>query len=168
MQEGLDEADLRILAVLQEDSSLSAAEMAKRVGLSQSPCWRRIQRLKDEGFIKREVAIVDRKKLGLNAHIFARVKLSAHGHAQLAEFSRAVHSFPEVLECYVLMGEVDFLLRIVAKDVEAYERFFFEHLSQLPGVQEINSTVALSEIKSSTALPLPGRKQKPKQRGKGD
>ena len=151
-----------------ENSSLSAAEMAKRVGLSQSPCWRRIQRLKDEGFIKREVAIVDRKKLGLNAHIFARVKLSAHGHAQLAEFSRAVHSFPEVLECYVLMGEVDFLLRIVAKDVEAYERFFFEHLSQLPGVQEINSTVALSEIKSSTALPLPGRKQKPKQRGKGD
>ena len=151
-----------------ENSSLSAAEMAKRVGLSQSPWWRRIQRLKDEGFIKREVAIVDRKKLGLNAHIFARVKLSAHGHAQLAEFSRAVHSFPEVLECYVLMGEADFLLRIVAKDVEAYERFFFEHLSQLPGVQEINSTVALSEIKSSTALPLPGRKQKPKQRGKGD
>jgi Lrp/AsnC family transcriptional regulator len=166
MQSELDEADLRILAVLQEDSSLSAAEMAKRVGLSQSPCWRRIQRLKDDGYIKREVAIVDRKKLGLNAHVFARVKLSAHGHTQLAEFSRAVQSFPEVLECYVLMGEVDFLLRVVTEDVESYERFFFEHLSQLPGVQEINSTVALSEIKSSTALPLPGRKQKTKQRRK--
>lgn len=167
MLDELDEADLRLLAVLQEDSSLSAAELAKRVGLSQSPCWRRIQRLKDEGYIKREVAIVDRKKLGLNAHIFARVKLSAHGHAQLAEFSRAVQSFPEVLECYVLMGEVDFLLRVVTKDVEAYERFFFEHLSQLPGVQEINSTVALSEIKSSTAVPLPRRKQKPKPRRQG-
>ena len=164
MQEDLDEADLKILDVLQEDSSLSAAEMAQRVGLSQSPCWRRIQRLKEDGYIKREVAILDRKKLGLNAHVFARVKLSAHGHAQLAEFTRAVRSFPEVLECYVLMGEVDFLLRVVAEDVEAYERFFFEHLSQLPGVQEINSTVALSEIKSSTALPLPGRKQKAKQR----
>jgi Lrp/AsnC family transcriptional regulator len=166
MQEDLDEADLKILDVLQEDSSLSAAEMAQRVGLSQSPCWRRIQRLKEDGYIKREVAILDRKKLGLNAHVFARVKLSAHGHAQLAEFTRAVQSFPQVLECYVLMGEVDFLLRVVAEDVEAYERFFFEHLSQLPGVQEINSTVALSEIKSSTALPLPGRKQKAKQRRK--
>jgi Lrp/AsnC family transcriptional regulator len=159
MQEELDLSDLRILAVMQEDSSLSAAEMAQRVGLSQSPCWRRIQRLKDEGYIKHEVAILDRKKLGLNAHIFARVKLSAHGHAQLSEFSKAVQSFPEVLECYVLIGEMDFLLRIVTKDVEAYERFFFERLSQLPGVQEINSTVALSEIKSSTALPLPYQKQ---------
>lgn len=159
MQEELDLSDLRILAVMQEDSSLSAAEMAQRVGLSQSPCWRRIQRLKDEGYIKHEVAILDRKKLGLNAHIFARVKLSAHGHAQLSEFSKAVQSFPEVLECYVLIGEVDFLLRIVTKDVEAYERFFFERLSQLPGVREINSTVALSEIKSSTALPLPYQKQ---------
>jgi Lrp/AsnC family transcriptional regulator len=156
MQPELDSVDLRILAVLQEDNSLSAAELADKVGLSQSPCWRRIQRLKEEGYIRREVAILDRRKLGLNAHVFARVKLSAHGRAHLAEFSKAVHSFPEVMECYVLMGEVDFLLRIVTKDVEAYERFFFERLSQLPGVQEINSTVALSEIKSSTALPLPG------------
>ncbi len=151
----LDATDLRLLAALQTDSSLSAAELAEKVGLSQSPCWRRIQRLKDEGYIKREVAILERKKLGLNAHIFARVKLSAHGRTHLAEFSKAVQTFPEVLECYVLMGEVDFLLRIVTQDVEAYERFFFERLSRLPGIQEINSTVALSEIKASTALPLP-------------
>ena len=158
----LDAADLRILAVLQEDCSLSAAEMAERVGLSQSPCWRRIQRLKEDGYIKREVAILDRKKLGFKAHIFAQVKLSAHGRAHLAEFSEAVQSFPEVLECYVLMGQVDFLLRIVTEDVEAYERFFFESLSRLPGVQEINSTVALSEIKASTALPVRGQLQKVK------
>lgn len=154
MQDELDAIDLKLLRAMQEDSSLPAAELAEKVGITQSPCWRRLQRLKEDGYIKREVALLDRRKLGLNAHVFARVKLSAHGRAHLAEFSRAVQAFPEVLECYVLMGEVDFLLRIVTADVEAYERFFFERLSRLPGVQEINSTVALSEIKSSTALPL--------------
>jgi Lrp/AsnC family transcriptional regulator len=157
MLDELDAIDLRLLAAMQMDSSLSAADLAEKVGISQSPCWRRVQRLKDEGYIKREVALLDCKKLGLNAHIFAQVKLSAHGRAHLAEFSKAVQSFPEVLECYVLMGNIDFLLRIYTEDVEAYERFFFEKLSRLPGVQEINSTVALSEIKSSTALPLPNR-----------
>ena len=122
--------------------------------VSQSVCWRRIQFLKEAGIIRREVALLDRKKLGLNAHIFAQVKLSAHGRANLAEFSDAIRRFPQVLECYVLMGPVDFLLRIVAKDIEAYERFFFEELSQLSGVQEVNSMVALSEIKSTTSLPL--------------
>ncbi|MDB5675100.1 MAG: AsnC family transcriptional regulator, partial [Sphingomonas bacterium] len=95
-----------------------------------------------------------RKKVGLNAQIFAQVKLNAHGRANLDEFAAAIRTFPEVLECHVLMGSVDFMLRVVAADIEAYERFFFEKLSRLPGVQEINSTVALSEIKSTTALPL--------------
>lgn len=155
MQQQLDAMDLRLLDLLQHDASLSAAEIALEVGMSQSPCWRRIQRLKDEGYIKREVALIDRKRVGLNAHIFAHVKLSAHGRTHLADFAKAVQSYPEVLECYVLMGSVDFLLRIVTEDVEAYERFFFDRLSNLPGVQEINSTVALSEIKATTALPLP-------------
>lgn len=155
MQTQLDATDIKLLDVLQRDASLSAAELALRIGMSQSPCWRRIQRLKDEGYIKREVALVDRKRVGLNAQIFAHVKLSAHGRTHLAEFAKAVQSYPEVLECYVLMGAVDFLLRIVTEDVEAYERFFFDRLSTLPGVQEINSTVALSEIKATTALPLP-------------
>ncbi|MDB5673163.1 MAG: AsnC family transcriptional regulator, partial [Sphingomonas bacterium] len=95
-----------------------------------------------------------RKKVGLNAQIFAQVKLNAHGRANLDEFAAAIRTFPEVLECHVLMGSVDFILRVVAADIEAYSRFFFENLSRLPGVQEINSTVALSEIKSTTALPL--------------
>jgi Lrp/AsnC family transcriptional regulator len=90
----------------------------------------------------------------LHAHVFAQVKLSAVGRANLADFAEAIRTFPEVLECYVLMGPMDFLLRIVKKDIEAYERFFFEKLSKLPGIQEINSIVALSEIKSTTALPL--------------
>ncbi|MXP25476.1 winged helix-turn-helix transcriptional regulator [Altererythrobacter indicus] len=151
---GLDRYEKAILNLLQEDASLSVAAIAEKVGLSASPCWRRIDRLDKEGFIKKRIAVVDRKKVGLNAHIFAQVKLNAHGRANLDEFSRAIQEFPEVLECYVLMGPVDFLLRIVAADIEAYEKFFFDRLSSLPGIQEINSTVALSDIKSDSALPV--------------
>jgi Lrp/AsnC family transcriptional regulator len=154
MPETLDKFEKRILELLQEDASLSTAEIAERVGLSASPCWRRIDRLEKDGFIKRKVALVDRRKVGLNAHVFAQVRLNAHGRAHLDEFTEAIRAFPEVLECYVLMGPVDFLIRIVAPDIEAYERFFFDRLSQLPGVQEVNSTVALSEIKATTALPI--------------
>ncbi len=154
MSDQLDAYERKILRVLQDDASLSTAAVAEAVGLSASPCWRRIDRLEREGFIKRRVAIVERRKVGLNAQIFAQVKLNAHGRANLDEFAAAIRTFPEVLECHVLMGSVDFMLRVVAADIEAYERFFFEKLSRLPGVQEINSTVALSEIKSTTALPL--------------
>ncbi len=149
------EVDRRILAALQQDSSLSMAELADKVGLSPSPCWRRVQKLKAEGVIRAEVALLDRARIGLKAQIFAQVKLSAQGSRHLDEFAEAIRRYPEVLECWVLMGPVDFLLRIVAPDVEHYERFFFEQLSRLPGVREITSTVALSEIKATTALPIP-------------
>lgn len=131
------------------------AAVAERVGLSQTPCYRRIERLERSGIIKRRVALLDRDKIGLNAQVFAQVKLNAHGRANLDEFTTAIRGLDEVLECYVMMGTVDFMLRIVARDIKAYERFFFDTLSQLPGIQEINSTVALSEIKSTTALPIP-------------
>ncbi len=150
----LDDADRRILSQMQEDCSLSTAELAERVGLSQSPCWRRVQRLRADGVIRAEVALLDRGKLGLKTQIFAQVKLSAQGRQHLDEFAEAIRRFPEVLECWVLMGPVDFLLRVVAPDVESYERFFFEKLSRVPGIQEITSTVALSEIKATTALPI--------------
>jgi len=101
-----------------------------------------------------EYATLDRKKAGLNALIVAQVKLSSQGRSNLAEFSDAIRGFPEVLDCYVLLGNVDFLLRIVAQDIEAYEKFFFEKLSTLSGVQEITSSIAPSEIKHTTALPL--------------
>ena len=156
MPVSLDVYDRRILALLQERADISTAEIAERVGLSQSPCWRRIQRLKDEGIIKGQVTLLDRKKIGLNAQIFAQVKLDAHGRSNLTEFAEKIRDLPEVLECYVLMGSVDFLLRIVTQDIEAYERFFFERLSMVPGIQEVNSIVALSEIKSTTVLPLTG------------
>lgn len=154
MQSNLDKFDRMILALVQQDASRSTSEIAELVGLSQAPCWRRLQRLKDAGYIRGEVALLDRRKIGLNALIFAQVKLTATGRSNLEDFTLAIRGFPEVLECFVLLGTVDFMLRIVARDIEAYERFFFDKLSRVPGVQEINSMVALSEIKSTTELPL--------------
>lgn len=150
----LDPYERKILRELQRDASQTTAQIAERIGLSSSPCWRRIDRLEREGIIKRRVAIVDRQMVGLNAQVFAQVKLNAHGRANLDQFAGKIREFPEVLECYVLMGSVDFMIRVVTEDINAYERFFFEKLSQLPGVQEITSTVALSEIKATTALPI--------------
>ena len=150
----LDPFERKILRELQRDAGQTTAQIAERVGLSSSPCWRRIDRLERDGFIKHRVAIVDRHKVGLNAHVFAQVKLNAHGRANLDEFADKIRGFSEVMDCYVLMGSVDFMIRVVAEDINAYEKFFFEKLSQLPGIQEITSTVALSEIKATTALPI--------------
>lgn len=150
----IDRLDRELLKLLQTESEITASEIGERIGMSQSTCWRRIQRLRDEGLIQKQLVTLDRKKAGLNAMIFAQVKLSSQGRSNLAEFSDAIQSFPEVLDCYVLMGNVDFLLRIVAADIDAYEKFFFDKLSTLSGVQEITSNIALSEIKHTTALPL--------------
>ena len=155
----LDKIDRQILELVQKDASLSASEIAERVNLSQPPCWRRIKRLEEEGFIERRVALLNRKKLGLNVVIYTEVKLSANGRQAVGKFEEKVRSFPEVTECYVMMGRSDFLLRIVTRDIEGYEVFFRDHLSQLPGVQDINSAVALSEVKYSTELPLQAGKQ---------
>jgi Lrp/AsnC family transcriptional regulator len=154
MHIALDSFDRNILKLIQQDSSRSSSEIADLVGLSQAPCWRRLQRLKEEGYILRQVALLDRRKVGLNTQIFAQVTLSATGRSNLEDFTQAIREFPEVLDCFVLLGTVDFMLRIVARDIDAYERFFFEKLSRLPGVQEISSMVALSEIKSTTELPI--------------
>ena len=151
---GLDRIDQRILAALQEDASRSAAQIAEAVGLSQSPCWRRIQRLREEGYISKVVALLDRKKLGLRAQLFVQVKVISNDQASLAEFSRAIQEFPEVMECHVILGAFDFLLRVVTRDLEAYERFYFETLSRVPNIREINSFVAAQEVKSTTAFPL--------------
>ena len=149
----LDTMDRKILRLLQTVPSITAAMIGERIGASQATCWRRIQRFRDAGLIPEQCVILDRKKAGFHAMVFAQVKLSSQGRANLAAFSEAIQSFPEVQECYVLMGNIDFLLRIVAKDIDSYERFFFEKLSQLPGVQEITSSMALSEIKRSNVLP---------------
>ena len=150
----LDKIDLKILKALQEDASRSAAEIAEAVGLSQSPCWRRIQRLKDEGYISKIVAVLNPEKLNLRTQLFVQVKVSRNDQVNLNEFSQAIRNLPEVMECHVILGTFDFLLRVVAQDIHAYEKFFFEKLSRVPGIQEVTSFVAVSEIKASTALPL--------------
>ena len=150
----LDQTDRRILGLLQTSPGIRATEIGERIGLSQSACWRRIQRLRDEGVIKDQPAILDREKVGLSTMVFAQVKLTSHGRGNLTDFAEAVRQYPEVLDCYVVLGNVDFLLRIVAEDIKDYERFMYEKLSQLPGVQEVNSSIALSEIKHTTVLPI--------------
>jgi Lrp/AsnC family transcriptional regulator len=150
----LDQVDRRILEWLQNEPGINASAIGEKIGLSQSACWRRIQRLRDEGVIKDQPVKLDREKVGLNTMVFAHVKLTSHGRSNLADFSEAVRKYPEVLDCYVVLGNVDFLLRIVTQDIKAYEQFFFEKLSQLPGIQEVNSSIVLSDIKHTTVLPI--------------
>ena len=150
----LDHTDRKILELLQSEAGINAAAIGERIGLSQSACWRRIQRLREEGVFSDHPVILDREKIGLTTMVFAHVKLTSHGRSNLSDFADAVRSYPEVMDCYVLLGQVDFLLRIVAEDIKAYEQFFFEKLSQLPGIQEVNSSIVLSDIKHSTALPV--------------
>ena len=154
MQIELDRADIRILDVLQHHGNLSAAEVAERVGLTPSTCWRRVSRLEELGVIRTRVALLDREKLGLSVTVFSRVKLATHGRDELGSFGEVVRQHSEVLECYTLMGETDFLLRIVTRDIKSYEAFFLDHLSRIPAVQSVNSSIALSVIKETTALPL--------------
>jgi Lrp/AsnC family transcriptional regulator len=153
----LDEIDIRILDALQRDASLSTADLAEAVGLSQSPCWRRLNRLKAAGFIREQVTRLDAEKLGFTTQVFAQVKLSAHGRNNLNEFCDSIRRLPEVIECHAIIGSFDFLLRIVTRDIKAYEQFLFGRLSTLPAVQEINTMMTLSEIKSTIALPLRAR-----------
>ena len=153
-QIGIDQIDRRILEILQSEPGINATAIGEQIGLSQSACWRRVQRLRDDGIIKDQPVKLDREKVGLNTMVFAHVKLTSHGRSNLADFAEAVSEYPEVLDCYVLLGNVDFLLRIVTEDIKAYEQFFFEKLSQLPGIQEVNSSIVMSDIKHTTVLPI--------------
>lgn len=155
MQNEFDKIDGRILHELQHDCSRSAAELGELVGLSQAACWRRIQRLEERGFIRKRIALVDPEKLGLSTIVLAHVKLSAHGRANIDGFSRKLRALPNVLECFVLLGDPDFFLKVAVRDIYHYERFFFDTLSKIEGVAEVKSMVALSQIKNETALPVP-------------
>lgn len=150
----LDEIDRRILDVLQRDGSLSAADVAGQVGLSTTTCWRRIQQLEQSGIIRQRVALLDRTKLGLDVVVFVQVRLSTQGRDAIAQFDRAIRDRPEVLDCYTLTGEWDFCLRIVTHDMKEYEAFFLDHLSKIPNVQSVNSSIAVTVVKESTVLPL--------------
>jgi Lrp/AsnC family transcriptional regulator len=150
----LDRLDRRILDLLQHEAALPVAEVAARTGLATTTCWRRIQQLENSGVIRGRVALLDRAALGLDVTIFAHVKLSTQGRDAIAAFAEAIRDRPEVLDCYTTMGEWDFMLRIVTRDIKAYEAFYLDHLSKLPNVQSINSSVTVTVIKESTALPI--------------
>ena len=150
----LDRIDRRILDVIQREAALPVAEVAARIGLSTTTCWRRIQALEQAGVIRGRVAVLDRAALGLDVTIFAHVKLSTQGRDAIAAFAAAIRGRPEVLDCYTTIGEWDFMLRIVTRDIKAYEAFYLDHLSKLPFVQSINSSVTVTVIKETTVLPL--------------
>jgi Lrp/AsnC family transcriptional regulator len=156
MADELSPVDIRILEQIQRDSSLSTSDLADRVGLSQSPCWRRLQRLKDEGYIKGEVALLDRSKLGTTLLIFATLKMATLTEEKRAEFIRKVENTTEILECHTLFGEMDILIKVLAPSLEWYQKFIFSVILKLPGVLDIQSTVTLAELKATTALPLRG------------
>ena len=150
----LSPIDVQILEILQQNASLSAAEIADRVNLSPSPCWRRINRLEKEGVIAKRVALLDADKLGLGLIIFSRISLAKNDEASLHEFEDRVQRFAEVVECYTVTGTADYFLKIVTRDIRHYDRFLRRHLLQMPQVRDVNSNVAVTQIKYTTALPL--------------
>ena len=151
----LDSIDRQILEILQDDASLSSAQLAEKVGLSSSPCWRRIQRLEKTGVIRKRVALLDPAALGLGIVVFASVRLTAHGRQALPEFEAAVARFPDVMECYTVSGGQDYLLRVVTRDIHAYEIFLRGQLLQLPSVTEVHSHIVITQVKYTTAMPVP-------------
>lgn len=150
----LDSIDRRILVVLQNDGRLSNAQLAEQVGLTPAPCLRRVRALEKAGVIKKYAALVDSRALSLGVTVFAQVTLDKQVKDQLEVFENSVGQWPEVMDCYLMTGDADYLLRIVLPDVEAYERFLNEALTQVPGVASIKSSFALRQVKYSTALPL--------------
>ena len=152
----MDALDLRILARLQQDARISNVELAKAVNLSPSPCLARVRALEAGGYIDRYVTILDPKKLGLTVSVLVQVTLEKQVEAALETFEKAVRERPEVMECYLMTGDADYLLRVVVPDVPAFERFILEFLSRVPGVGNIKSSFALKQVKYQTALPLPG------------
>lgn len=153
--QALDAIDRRLLAALQENGRLTATELAERVGLTTSPCLRRLRLLEEAGIIRGYTALLDQKKVGLPISVFVSIKLERQGEEQLARFEAAVRRCPEVLECYLMTGPRDYLLRIVARDLADYERFVKETLTRIDGIANIESSFALGQVKHSHALPLP-------------
>jgi Lrp/AsnC family leucine-responsive transcriptional regulator len=151
----LDDIDRRILAALQADGRMTAQQLADRVGLSPSPCARRVRLLEEAGIVKGYVAVIDQAKVGLPISVFASVKLERQREDDLDRFSQAVARWPEVVDCYLMTGQRDYLLRIVVGDLESYERFIKDKLTRLDGVASIESSFALGQVKRSNALPIP-------------
>lgn len=153
-QMGLDDMDVQVLRELQADGRISNVELARRVNLSPPATHARIKRLQQQGYIKAAVAILDREKLGFDLLCFIQISLQMHQLEQVERFRQAVRQMPEVLECYHLTGEYDYLLKVVIRNRQDLERFVVGNLTPLPGVARIHTSVVFSEVKSATALPI--------------
>lgn len=149
----MDRIDRKILTLLQRDCALSVAEIAEQVGLSASPCWRRIQNLEAAGVIARRVALLNRQRLNLGVVVFVRIKTQDHSQDWLQGFAAAVEKIDEVVEFYRMTGEIDYLLRIVVPDIDAYDAVY-KRLIGIPGLADVSASFAMEEIKHTTALPL--------------
>lgn len=150
----LDRTDCRILQALQADGRLSNVELAEKVALSPSPCLRRVKRLEEAGVIRRYAALLDPAKVGLGLLAFVRVSLERKGRGTVDAFRRAVQEWPEVMDCYVMTGDMDFLLKILVEDLEHFSRFIMDRLLKQPGVIDAKSSFALETLKHNTALDL--------------
>jgi Lrp/AsnC family transcriptional regulator len=149
----IDEFDRKILAALQEDAGLSNAEIAERVGLSLTPCWRRIRNLEEAGVIRRRVALLNRRKLNVGVTVFVAVRTNQHTQAWLERFARAVDGIPEVVEFYRMAGDTDYLLRVVVPDIAAYDGVY-KRLIEKIDLTDVSSSFAMEELKYTTAVPL--------------
>ena len=149
----MDAIDKNILSSLQSDSSVPLARIASQVGLSQTPCWRRIQKLEEAGIIRRRVALLDGVKVNAGVTVFVSVRTNEHTKAWLESFDQAVADMPEVMEAYRMSGEVDYLLRVVVPDIDAYDAFYKSLIEKVP-LADVSSTFAMEQMKYTTALPL--------------
>jgi DNA-binding Lrp family transcriptional regulator len=162
----LDATDWKILRLLQSDARMSNVDLARQVGLSPSPCLNRVRALEQSGYISRYVSLLDALRVGLKVSVFIQVTLEKQIKPALETFERAIRDRPEVMECYLMTGDADYLLRVVVPDLQAVEHFILNFLSHVPGVGNIRSSFALKQVKYQTALPLPGEAEKPKTRAR--
>jgi len=151
----LDRIDQKILQLLQQQANLSIQELADRVGLSATPCSRRVKQLEERGFIDKRVTLLNREALGLNLIAMLGISMDTHTPERFATFEQAIKAYPEVLECFIVTGQsADFMLKVVVRDMKHYENFLLQHLTRIPGVTGVHSSFVLREIISSTALPI--------------
>lgn len=150
----MDVTDRKILSLLQGDASLSVAEIGSRVGLSSTPCWKRIQRLEADGVIQRRVALVDQDKIGLGITVFVSIETGDHSQDWLSKFADMVGAMPEVMEFYRMAGDVDYMLRVVVPDIQGYDTFYKKLIASIP-LKNVTSRFAMEKIKATTALPIP-------------
>ena len=153
----LDSIDLKILDELQADGSLSNIELARRVHLSPSPCLARVRALEAAGVIDRYVALANAAALGLGINVFISISLKSQGKEALADFERRICEHDEVMECYLMTGDSDYLIRVAVADIGALEKFILEQLTPIPGIEKIRSSFALKQVRYKTALPMPHR-----------